>query len=153
MKIIYSIIIFFSNPINLFPVYSIIYEFDFIKKCLKNAKISKKEEANTVDLDEFGINISQDMDKNDPKVKQKTTSLEDISIKNLQLEKLNLEIDKKNKIRNYFIKYLIRIVVMVIGFLIAIVSPNFVKFISLIGSFIFSMLGFVFPVSIIYLVY
>ena len=83
-------------------------------------------------------------DKTPRKVITKTSMEEIFNSENL--EKLNQKIKKMNKIKVYFFKLLIRCVVLLVSFLLAIVSPDFVKFISFIGSFIFSALGFVFPV-------
>ena len=149
LKIIYSIIIFLSNPINLFPVYSIIYEFNFIKKCFKK---TQSPLLDSKDLNSNGEKITsiEEIDSNKKKVVAKT-SVEDM-LKKENLEKENLSIAKKNMLKLYFVKFLIRLIVMAVAFLIAVVSPDFVKFISFIGSFIFSILGFVFPVSLCSLV-
>lgn len=144
LKIIYSLIIFLSNPINLFPVYSIIYEFKFIKTATKRlrAPLQKRE-----DVDCNGDKISSlEKIKKVSKKQVKPTSMEDILIEE-NLRKNNAKIKKRNKLKIYFFRLVIRVCVMLVSFLIAVVSPNFVKFISFIGSFVFSILGFVFPVS------
>jgi amino acid permease len=144
LKIIYSFIIFLSNPINLFPVYSIIYEIKLVKKCIEKIqkkKIEKKE------LNSQGEHVTSVEELSTPKKKIGKTSMEEM-FNNENLEKINMDIEKKNKIKKYFFKFLIRFLVLLLSFLIAVISPDFVKFISFIGSFIFASLGFVFPVRL-----
>lgn len=142
LKIIYSLIIFLSNPINLFPVYSIIYEFNWVKKCIKNVQAEPIKSKN---INSRGEQVTSMEDDKTPRKVITKTSMEEI-FNSENLEKLNQKIKKMNKIKVYFFKLLIRCVVLLVSFLLAIVSPDFVKFISFIGSFIFSALGFVFPV-------
>ena len=71
------------------------------------------------------------------------------SLENFIKVEADVKEKKKRKVMLYIIKFLIRFVIMGIGFLIAVISPSFVKFISLVGSFVFSTMGFVFPVIII----
>lgn len=142
LKIIYSLIIFLSNPINLFPVYSIIYEFNWVKKCIKNVQTEPIKSKN---INSRGEQVTSMEDDKTPRKVITKTSMEEI-FNSENLEKLNQKIKKMNKIKVYFFKLLIRCVVLLVSFLLAIVSPDFVKFISFIGSFIFSALGFVFPV-------
>ena len=92
LEIIYAISIFFSNPINLFPVYESIYDFDFIKKSLTDSS--------------------------------------------------------KNK--QFLIKYLIRVFITLLCFFVCLFLPNFIKFISFIGSFLFPIIGIYIPVLLNY---
>lgn len=83
--------------------------------------------------------------KADPKPRRREpplTSLGDI----LRVEEDRKDL-KRRKVMVYILKFFIRLFVMSFGFVIAIISPSFVKFISLIGSFVFSTLGFIFPVK------
>lgn len=144
LKIIYSLIIFLSNPINLFPVYSIIYEFKFIKAATKRLKTALLEPG---DVDCNGEKItSMEREQSASKKDIKPTSMEDILTEE-NLRKKNEKIKKKNQLKRYFFRLIIRVCVMLVSFLIAVVSPEFVKFISFIGSFLFSILGFVIPVG------
>ena len=92
VQIVYAIAIFFSNPINLFPIYESLYKMKSIDNYLK---------------------------KSSPK-------------------------------KQYWLKYCLRLLVVLICFSICLFVPNFIKFISFVGSFIFPVIGLYIPILLNY---
>jgi hypothetical protein len=86
-KIAYSIVIFLSNPINLFPIYNSIYS----------------------------------------------------------IKSIDESFQQKGKISQYIWKFLIRLVITLIGIFFGIFVKSFVGFCSFVGAFFFSFLGLVLP--------
>lgn len=92
IEIFYAIAIFFSNPINLFPIYESVYKIKFIQKKLKDS----------------------------------------------------------SKRKSYWIKFFLRLFIVLICFSICVFVPNFIKFISFVGSFIFPIIGLYVPIVLNY---
>lgn len=90
LEVIYAVSIFFSNPINLFPIYESVYKIRKIDKLLQSTSPSKV----------------------------------------------------------YFIKFIIKVVIVVLCFIVCLFVPNFIDFISFVGSFLFSIIGIYIPVSL-----
>ena len=88
LEIFYATAIFFSNPINLFPVYESIYQLKYFQKIIKDYSPKK----------------------------------------------------------TYWTKYCVRIFIVIICFTICLFIPNFIAFISFVGSFIFPIIGIYIPV-------
>lgn len=92
LEIFYAISIFFSNPINLFPIYESVYNSKRIKETLENASKNKR----------------------------------------------------------FFIRYLIRVFITLFCFFVCLFLPNFIQFISFIGSFLFPIIGIYIPILLNY---
>ncbi len=92
LEILYATAIFFSNPINLFPIYESIYKLKPIHKSI--AKFTKKKQ--------------------------------------------------------YFVKYFIRVMVILFCFFCCLFIPNFIKFIAFVGSFIYPIVGLYIPLMLNY---
>ena len=90
MEIIYSMIIFVSNQINLFPLFLTIYKHPRLVKLMK----------------------------------------------------------RKSKWNQYFLKLSIRFAVMTLAYLVAFLVKDFVSFISLIGSMLFTLTAIVIPITL-----
>jgi len=91
IEVIYATTIFFSNPINLFPVYESLYTTKFFRNAVENFKITGK--------------------------------------------------------KLYLFKFFLRIMIILICFGICFFIPDFIKFISLMGSALFPIIGLYIPVS------
>lgn len=92
LEVIYAVAIFFSNPINLFPVYEIIYKMKWVETKLKGFTPKKQ----------------------------------------------------------FYWKFFMRVIVMMICFFICYFVPNFINFLSFVGSFLFPILGIYIPVLLNY---
>lgn len=92
LQVMYACAIFFSNPINLFPIFESLYKMKIIQNYTKDFS------------------------------------------------------DKKM----YWIKYLLRVIVIFICFLICLFIPNFINFISFVGSCIFPIIGIYIPLLLNY---
>ncbi len=92
VEVVYAVTIFFSNPINLFPVYESIYK----------------------------------------------------------LKSVSLKLEKYQWKKRFIVKYLIRVFFISGCFIICFFVPNFIKFIGLMGSALFPIIGFYIPIMINY---
>ena len=90
LEIVYAMAIFFSNPINLFPVYESIYKIKVIKEFF----------------------------------------------------------DRSSSTKVYFMKFAMRVMIVLLCFVICLVIPNFINFVSFVGSYLFGFIGLYIPVSL-----
>ena len=58
-------------------------------------------------------------------------------------------LEDANKRETYLIKFIIRIIVIVLCFFVCFYAPNFINFISFVGSFLFAIIGLYVPVGLL----
>ena len=65
-------------------------------------------------------------------------------------KKIKATLEKASKNRKFLIRYFIRVFITLICFFICLFLPNFIKFISFIGSFLFPIIGIYIPILLNY---